>query len=766
MKHVIAAVLALIWVSPVLAESVTPPECPRQGPLFVIRQADFPIGNPEQYRAALRRFIAAAGTPYALVILDPNLDIDFSSLPSIENGVPNFPVQLARCVRLTSIARLDALRDVDVAAPPAETVVRDPPPAQPRKRHTRVGAEANLPSATATDPKPERVPAPPNTLQWNASWADRLIEARSASSLGPVLRYGPSRSDHHGPFLNVNCRWEARDNVRISGFRLFGPSFEQQSTSERGIQIYRCFNVEVSNMEIAGWGFAGVDVEDQQGEDRLSYFEPLEPKGTKVEVWGRIRAFRDVRVFNSYIHHNQHPEDDGAAGYGVVIGPGAWAHFYENVFDSNRHAVSAGSHSGGYIADRNLVLKGGGYHGLWYTHQFDMHGTGCWWNDDLCGDAAVEFHIRDNSFQYVNGSAIELRGKPERGALITGNVFAHERLKNVYGFKFAYDVAINPAISLNTEEHVLEENNVTDSDSFGDFGVCDFDGDGIDDLFQATGATWWYSSLGEYQWAFLSMRREKRADLRFGYFDNDARCDVLISANGRWLISSGGRGDWTDIGATDGASLDATVFGRFDLDHRSQIPGETRRTTDAFWRTESGDWMVKPLYSGQQWRRVGHSDLPFSAYAFADFTNDGITDVLAVVGGRWQISEGAAGPWRPLNDLSESVDQLRFADLDNNNRDDVLRFDGAWKQAYKDGPWLGNFTWWVSDDGISPWRKLTSYSWSTKSVPRTPPAFAGRFGVAPGGGVLVVDFDRFGQFYAPGETARGALPKWHSQFRY
>jgi hypothetical protein len=36
-------------------------------------------------------------------------------------------------------------------------------------------------------------------------------------------------------------------------------------------------------------------------------------------------------------------------------------------------------------------------------------------------------------------------------------------------------------------------------DTFGEyFSQCDFDGDGIDDLFLATGETWWYSSSGKF----------------------------------------------------------------------------------------------------------------------------------------------------------------------------------------------------------------------------------------------------------------------------
>jgi hypothetical protein len=46
------------------------------------------------------------------------------------------------------------------------------------------------------------------------------------------------------------------DGVRISGFRLIGPSFGDQTKDNYGITIARCRGVRIANMEIAGWGGA------------------------------------------------------------------------------------------------------------------------------------------------------------------------------------------------------------------------------------------------------------------------------------------------------------------------------------------------------------------------------------------------------------------------------------------------------------------------------------------------------------------------------
>ncbi len=83
-------------------------------------------------------------------------------------------------------------------------------------------------------------------------------------SLGPLLKFGPHRSNDEKVFLEVRCEagFLPNDGVRISGFRIHGPSFGQQSNDDIGIHICRCLNVEVSNMEIAGWGGQGIQVLD------------------------------------------------------------------------------------------------------------------------------------------------------------------------------------------------------------------------------------------------------------------------------------------------------------------------------------------------------------------------------------------------------------------------------------------------------------------------------------------------------------------------
>jgi len=707
------------------------------------------IGLNDQLVQTLINEVKVANTT---ILLGPDVVLDFSGV-NPPNGEPI--LQFGPCVTLMSVSDFG----IDEILPGQNSSI----------------TEANEGSAASpTTPSPEALapqfnfPTPPYLDDTIFGGTDE--QARTSHSLGPLLKFGPHRSDGDKVFLLIECPADnpddpddaPSDNVRISGFRLEGPNFGQQSDYDIGIQIFRCLNIEISNMEIAGWGAAAVRVLDEYGDGAAAAGPGQEqPYNFPGERIGRPEQ---IRIFNNYIHHNQRPSEDGsnALGYGIDIGGGAWAQIYENVFDSNRHAIAAAWEAGGYDALRNLVLKGGGVNdsgwlGTDYTHQFDIHGE----DGGNGGQAGVRLLFANNSFQYLAGYAINIRGRPREHIDIYDNVFAHEGLEDDRGddaIKLYYHSDIGHKI-------VLEPNNVIDYDSYGRYGVCDFDGDGIDDLFLATGKTWWYSSYGEFQWTYLSARTERLNQVRLGYFDNDKRCDVLTESGAEWVISSGGTGEWLSIGQF-GAPLKEVAFGQFDPNVRHHGPGATRPTTHAFWRMQSGEWLVTPL-SMPAWQHAQSSSFPMSDLRFGDFTGDGVTDVLAVENGRWAISESARGSWTELNPyLSDDVSSLLVADLDNNNIDDLIKLE-----RMQQGP-IGNsreetFTWWVSYDGRSPWRELKIHTISRFSSTPVPVfAFAGRFGAAPGGGVLLTDRHRFGQFFSEAEIPAGAAPDWTSLFPY
>jgi hypothetical protein len=718
------------------AAAAIPRHCPDEpARVFEIREAN-PETNPSQHEGHLNTLFRELPKPNTTILLGPDVILDFSRFPEL------LPLEFGPCVTLKSVATF-LPGDVE----PLEA---------PRSAASSAG-EVVIPSA------------------------------RSAHSRGPLLKFGPHSLDVTEQFLLVQCDEPTEDNpvvqpndhVRISGFRLEGPRLGQQKVDQFGIRIYRCLDIEVSNMEIFGWGGAGIRVHDVR---EIPDGPGQEPPDNRPG--GRIGRAEHVRILNSYIHHNQHASEGDsvdcdfswwppwkpvtwawceltrqhAAGYGVDVHHGAWAQIVFNLFDVNRHAVAASGAMGGYDARWNLTLKGGGYHGRafhTYTHQFDIHGTG---DNGFGGQAGVRSWFFENSFQYRNDNAISIRGRPDERIDIGANIFPHDGLEDDWG---------DDAISIDDRDDLdkikLLTGNVIEVDTYGRYGVCDFDGDGIDDLFLATGKTWWFSSFGEFAWSYLTARTERLEEVRLGYFDDDLKCDVLTQSGADWVVSSGGTGPWTSIGAF-APSLDQVAFGQFDPNHRDQRPEATRRTTHAFRRQPSGQWQVTPL-TGRDWTDVESSSFSMSKLRFGDFTGDGVTDVLAVNGGRWAISESARGKWSQLNpSLGDDVSKLFIADLDHNNIDDLLKLKTTavrLRSAVR-----STYTWYVSEDGRSPWRELREYVFTSPGPILSGRAFAGRFGAAPGGGVVVTGADRVGNFYSPGEKEVGAVPDWRSLFGY
>ena len=719
------------------------------------RRIEEPVGS-QAHHERLSAFARDVWQPNTTVLLAPDVVLDFSRAADL------VPISFGRCVTLRSV---DSFRSRPVlegaaaaASPAAATAGRSATAARAGQRVTDAGI------------------------------LSRAGPGRTPQSLGPLLRFGSQAADERA-FLMIGCpdaepgreRELTNDHVTISGIRIEGPSLGQQEVDRFGIYITRCLDIEISNNEIYGWGGAGVRVlDDQDGQEG-----PGQSPGTNFPG-DRIGSPGQIRITGNYFHHNQHASEDEsvdcdftwdwvglkwvgcelfrghAAGYGVNVHHGAWALIDSNLFDMNRHAIAASGKMGGYDARRNLVLKGGGYHGRTfhtYTHQFDIHGAG---ENGMGGKAGVQSWYYENSFQFRNAPAIKIRGRPALRVYIGNNIFPHEGLEDDWG-----DDAIHLRDRDDLDVIELLSGNTINYDSYGRYGVCDFDGDGIDDLFLPTGRTWWFSSFGEFPWSFLAARTQRLDQVRLGYFDDDRKCDVLSQSGGSWVLSSGGTGQWRSIGSFN-PTLDNIAFGRFNPAERDHRAGVTRRTTHAFRRLASGQWQVTSL-GAPDWQDVQSSSFPMNKLRFGDFTGDGMTDVLAVSGGRWAISDGARGGWTPLNDyLGDDVSSLLIADLNNNNKDDLLKLAVSAQPLGTSGRVRLSYKWYVSDDGRSRWKELKSYDWIGPALNANLAgrAFAGRFGQAPGGGVLLTDMDRVGHFYAPGETVQGRSADWRSLFGY
>jgi hypothetical protein len=377
----------------------------------------------------------------------------------------------------------------------------------------------------------------------------------------------PGQPFRPGPLLSVtdipSPLFEIRgDDVRVTGVRIQGPSMTEDGTFAVGIAITdvkpscgpqnpdgswpACppvpghVNVEIDHNEFSGWTDTALGVADKAG--RIVVPVAVDQQVTPADlVYSMNPKTEPVWIHDNFFHHNLH---SGTAGYGVAVGNGAHALIERNVFDNNRHAITSGHSDGraGYRAYRNLVLPS---HGTG-EQQFDMHGSkGCdwpfhdtsssWW----CGVAGHDFDVRYNSFLYKDGAAVQLRGTPTlglpRGAIMRFNVFAHDHETDAVKW---------------TEGAPTVQDNLTSQTTYYGTQTCDFDGDGINDIFIATEQTLWYCpgpsdcvtapGSGKPTWVYLNMSTRRVDQLALGHFSGGKVCDV-VDGN---LISVGGSGPW------------------------------------------------------------------------------------------------------------------------------------------------------------------------------------------------------------------------------
>lgn len=552
-----------------------------------------------------------------------------------------------------------------------------------------------------------------------------MVPARDARSLGPRVH----TSTRPSPLFIADCRHRDSDppdstppaNIRIENFRIEGPDMDTidgDDKLEHGINLESCVNVDIGNMELSGWSGAAIYIADAER---------------------REMGPQDILIHDSYIHNNQHVGKDG---YGIDHTTYAWSKIEHNVFDNNRHSITAyGQPGNGYWADENLVLFGGGHHdtiGKEYIQVFDVHGDdNCGphssaWN---CGNAGTQHWFLNNAFQFTHDVSIGIRGTPTIGDVISGNVFTQGSQDDAIMLKQG-------------ETNISIFDNTYGVNTFGEYGVCDIDGDGKDDLFLATGASFWFKSAGKMQWTFLSNFTERLKDVRLGDFDGDHRCDVLAIDHGtnQFEIAKGGSGPWTPIpGYTSDITMDQLAVGDFDGDKVSDI--FRRDGNGQWWAISPNRWTWKPLQS---------SDVPLDHLRFGDFDGDGVTDVLGSSGGQWSISWGALSTWQPAGSgLNDDLSRVYVGNVDGVPGDDVIRYQytGA-----------GYGQWDVSSGARTGWAKLASVTLPVDGSNddldlRQPAAYAKTFlGHFSGGtttDLLVVDPYRWGQLSTVANRAFG-----------
>ncbi len=505
---------------------------------------------------------------------------------------------------------------------------------------------------------------------------------RRGTRLGPELRVRPG---YNQTMLIIDG-----SDVRITGLRMRGPS---RSTNENPKAIGIMFDRDkllfhgsiIDHNDMSDWTVSAIKVlggdlskECQAGDDNA----------------GSLRE--NVRVTRNFLHHNRMQGE----GYGVETKQGGNTFIDGNTFLSNRHAIAAGGEARTiYRAWHNLVLsdapcqKKAGIC-FWYTHDFDMHGTGndVFYPSGFGGTGGQYVEIARNTFLGTNRANFDLRGEPCHLAEFHHNV----------SLRKTYDDAVDCTHcggGINKLK-VADTNQFNAANPTNHLGVGDFDGDGNQDLFLATGAAWYYAPAANAEWRFLNAQTDKIDKLLFGDFDADGRTDVFTQHASNWDVSWGGASRWETINVS-WPILGNAAIGDFIGDERDDIFYADGRT-----------WYVSDGAAGQ-FIPLDASSFRVPNLRFGDFDANGKTDVFSVVSGQWMVSYGGMSGWTRLRaKLTDSVVYLIVADFNGDRRDDIAI------PSVGSGGWRLN----VSYSGTGNWSPLRTYDLSSFSI-----AAIGRF---------------------------------------
>lgn len=537
---------------------------------------------------------------------------------------------------------------------------------------------------------------------------------RQLTLMGPEIWMPFSSSGH--VMMEV-----AGDDTRITGLRITGPNtnrnIQDPEHDNRGIVVLedRFAGTIIDHNDIGLWDHQAVAV---RGDDQN--FNDFEDQscGTPSSTPPRLRPYK-TRVARNFIHHNL-PQNKG---YGVNSNSGAFPFIEGNVFVSNRHAIAETNSTPrtGYRAWYNLVLWDAPtqYFAITHTHDFDVHGTG---DNGFGGRAGGYNDIFSNTFFGTNRDNFEIRGDNCEYVEFRNNISLQSRNDTVnISDGLPGPVLIHPDVRIARQPHQFNQPDPTEV-----FGIGDFDGDGNQDLFMATGTAWYYSSSGVADWRFLSAKREHLDDLRFGDFDGDHRTDVL-GKNGEALEASwGGASEWERVNGID-APMRQLAVGDFDGNGRADI-----------FYADGDTWHV--AFNGGSFEETQTSSKRVADLRFGDFDGDGTTDVMGVVSGAWQVSYSARSSWTALRSrLTNTVNHLFVADFDGNGRADLATLV---TQPLPGGN--VRFRWRFSRDGVSGWTDLVTTTFF--------PAAIGRFAEDTRSALLLWDdnFLREARFNSPG----------------
>jgi hypothetical protein len=470
------------------------------------------------------------------------------------------------------------------------------------------------------------------------------------------------------------------------------------------------------------------------------YLVSLDPNLNPVPLSEDGGTLANIRVSRNFLHHNEANE----GGYGVAMGNSGGRLLIEgNTFSWNRHDITAsGEPHSEYRATRNLVLSRAyesyGFAGInGRLQDFDVHGTDN--VDNLIGSlyfgGAGGYHavIDGNTFLGPDGHDYVLRGYPFFASNYFHNV-SRRKENDAIHFIHCADLlgCINDYTASDFPISISSDNRFADSSPpytdptirlgpAASLGVGDFDGDGDDDLFLATGVAWYYAPAGAREWRFLNAAPDTIDQLLLGDFDGDGRTDVIAMRNGQLVVSWGGISAFEVLNANTlpCTSMSDMAVGDFDGDGHADI-----------FCADGGTWWMS--YGGNTpfVQVIVASNLHVKDLRFGDFDGNGTTDVFGVTTGPcttpcWMVRygpkgyQGALGGWQPLPvSLTNVVDGLIVADFDGNGFADVL------------GP--SSDGWQISYGGTQPWVDVPQGSLALAAI-----AGVGHFRGQPQADVLI-----------------------------
>jgi hypothetical protein len=516
---------------------------------------------------------------------------------------------------------------------------------------------------------------------------------RRATNLGPLV-IGSYNVQYPSPYQPYPHVFDVQgDYVRVTGLRLQGPTTNTTDNylAADGIEVAdnHFFGTLIDHNDLSAWNNAAVEV---YGTSPSS--TGVIPTGSGVVCPPPILALNDnVRIERNFIHHNDQGGKYGN-GYGSVMSAGGTATISGNTYTKNRHSIAADADiHNQYAAWFNLVLSNVPSYCIpicVVEQTFDMHGANQDNHDDG-GIAGNEVDIAWNTFLSNKSDNFDLRGQPCNAVGSTGGALAfldsfhnnvsmrnHDQAVQVWDYYAGYlgggqyySSTYSPLIEIQNNQFAdTGYSDPTVSLGPRSLGVGDFDGDGREDVFLATGAAWYYSPAGKAEWRYLNGGKTDRIDsLLLGDFDGDGRTDVVgMNPSGQLVVSWGGVSDWQVLNPNPcpppiaSCNITDMAVGKF-LDH----PAGDRR--DDLFLADGTNWYLSSGGSAP-FSFVNTSSFHRKDVLFGDFDGDGKTDVFGVVFdtqhnvNSWSYTSGAVGTWIYLTRaLTNTVDSLYVADF-------------------------------------------------------------------------------------------------------